>query len=60
MPSKDVDDSKVVKDVHAASKTANIIEDISVGSNILIVVEGHASYEGTIGLKAYHITFDDD
>jgi len=46
VPSDDVDDSKVVEDVHVPSKTASIIEDISVGSDTLII-ESHTSYEGT-------------
>jgi len=29
----DVDDSKVIEDVHVPSKTNNIIKDISVGSD---------------------------
>ena len=45
--SDDVDDSKVVEDVHIPSKTSNIIEDISVGSNTPILDEGHVSYKGT-------------
>jgi len=45
--SDDVDDSKVVEDVHIPSKTASIIEDISVGFDTPIIDEGHASYEGT-------------
>ena len=32
VPDDDVDDSKVVEDVHVPPKTANITEDISVGS----------------------------
>ena len=47
MPSDDVDDLKVIENVHIPSKTANIIEDISIGSNTPIIDEGHASYEGT-------------
>jgi len=34
MFSDDVDDSKVVEDVHVPSETASTIEDISVGSDI--------------------------
>ena len=45
--SSDDVDSKVAKDVHIPSKTVNIIENIAVGSNISIIDEGHASYEGT-------------
>ena len=41
--SDDVDDSKVVEYVHVLSKTISIVEDISVGSDILILEEGHAS-----------------
>ena len=44
--SSDVDDSKVIEDVYVPFKPASIIEDISVGSDILIINEGHASYEG--------------
>jgi len=47
MPRDDVDDSKLVEDVHIPSKTDSIMKDISVGSNTLIIDEGHASYEGT-------------
>jgi len=43
--SDDVDDSKVVVDVHNFSKTS-IIEDISVGFDTPILDVGHASYEG--------------
>ena len=45
MPS-DVDDSKVVEDVYISSKTATIMEDISIGFDTPITDEGHASYEG--------------
>ena len=47
VPSDDVDDSKVVKDVHISFKTTSIIKDILVGSNKSIIEEGHASYEST-------------
>jgi len=43
--SDDIDNSKVVEDVHAP-KTVNIIEDILVGYDTPII-KGHASYEGT-------------
>ena len=46
MPSNDVDDS-VVEDVHVPSKTAGIIEDISVGSNISIIDEARMSSDST-------------
>jgi len=49
VPSDNVDDSKVVEDVHVPSKTASIIEDISLGSDTTII-EGHASYENTSGV----------
>jgi len=45
--SDDVDDSKVVENVHIPSKTTSITKDISVGSDILILDEDHASYEST-------------
>ena len=45
--SDDVDNSKVVEDIHVLSKTTSIIENISVGSDISILDEGHTSYEGT-------------
>ena len=45
--SEDVDDLKVVEDVHISSKTASIIEDISVSFDTSIIEEGHASYEDT-------------
>jgi len=35
----DVDDSKVVEDIHIPSKTVSIIEDISVGSDAPIINE---------------------
>jgi len=38
---------RLFKDIHVPSKTASIIEDMSVGSNIPIIEEGHASYEDT-------------
>ena len=37
VPSDDVDDSKAIEDVHVPSKTASIIEDISVVSNTPII-----------------------
>ena len=43
LSSDDVDDSKVVEDVHVPSKTVSIIEDISVDSNTLIIDEVHMS-----------------
>jgi len=43
----DVDDSKVVEDVHVPSKTTSIIEDISIGFDTPIFDEDHASYKGT-------------
>ena len=45
--SNDVDDSKVVEDVHVPLKTASIIEDISVGSDMPIIDEIHVSSDGT-------------
>jgi len=36
--SDDVDDSNVIEDVHIPSKTTNIIEDISVGFDIPIML----------------------
>jgi len=47
LPSDEVDDSKVVKDVHISSKTASINEDISVGSDTLIIDEVHMSSDST-------------
>ena len=44
--SSDVDDSKVVEDVHVLPKSISI-EDISVGFDTSILVEGHAFYEDT-------------
>ena len=46
VPSDDIDNSKVVEDVYVPSKTAIIIENISVGSDTPIF-ESHASYKGT-------------
>ena len=45
VPSDDVKDLRVVKDVHVLSKTISIIEGISVDT--LILDDGHTSYEGT-------------
>jgi len=39
VPSDDVNDSKVIENVHVSPKTASIIEDISVGSNAQIISE---------------------
>ena len=47
VPSDDVDDSKIVEDVHVLSKTASIIEDISVGSGTPIIDEVHMSFDST-------------
>ena len=43
MPTDDVDDSKVVEDVHVPSNIIIIIEDITVGSDTLIINEIHMS-----------------
>ena len=43
VPNDDVDNSKVVEVVHVPSKTASIIEDISVISNTPIIDEVHMS-----------------
>jgi len=43
VPTNDVDDSKVVENVHVLSKTASIIEDIAVGSDTSIIDEIHKS-----------------
>jgi len=48
VPSDDVDDTKVVEDVHVPSKTASIIEDISVGSDTLIIDEVDMPSDSTI------------
>jgi len=37
MPSEDVDESKIVEDVHVPTKIASIIEDISVGFDIQLL-----------------------
>ena len=42
-----IDDSKVVEDVHAPSKASSIIDDISVGSDTPIIYEVHMSSDGT-------------
>jgi len=47
VPSDDVNDSKVVENVHIPSKTASIIENISVGSDTLIIDDVHMSSDGT-------------
>ena len=38
VPSDDIDDSKIVDDVHVSPKTASIIENISVGFSTLILL----------------------
>ena len=43
--SDDVDNSKVVEDIHVLSKTTSIIENISVNFDTPIHDDGHASYE---------------
>ena len=55
--SDDVDDSNVIEDVHVPSKTASIIEDISVDSDTPILDEGHTSYEGTIEVVCNILSF---
>ena len=45
--SDDVDDSKVVENVHVPSITASIIENISVGSDTLIIDEVHIYSDST-------------
>ena len=47
--SNDDVDSKVVEDVYVPSKTASIIEDISVGSDTPIIDEVHTSSDSTSG-----------
>ena len=44
IPSDDIDDSNIVKDVHISSKTSSIIEYILASSYTLILDEDHASY----------------
>ena len=46
MPSDEVDDSKVVENVHVPFKTSRT-KDISVGSDTSIIDDGHTSYEDT-------------
>ena len=52
VPSNDVNDSKVVENVYVPFKTASIVEDISVGSDTLIIKESHGYYEGTSEVDA--------
>ena len=47
VPSDDVDDLKVVENVHIPSKTTSLIKNISVGSDPPTLDKGHASYEST-------------
>jgi len=47
VPSNDVDDSKVVEEVHVPSNTASIIKNISVSSDTLIIDEVHMSSNST-------------
>jgi len=48
VPSDDVDNSKVVENVHVPSNTSSIIEDIIVGSDTLIIDEIYMSSNSTI------------
>ena len=41
VPNDDIDNSKVVEDVHVPSNTAGIIEDVSVGSDTPIINKVH-------------------
>jgi len=50
VPSDDFDNSKVVKGANIPSKTASIIEDISVDSNTQIIEKSYVSYEDTSGV----------
>jgi len=45
--SDDVDDSKIVEDVHVSPKTASITGDILVGSSTPIFDEAHVSSDST-------------
>jgi len=45
--SNDVDDSKIVENIHIPSKAASIMKDISVSSDTLIIEEGHDCYESS-------------
>ena len=47
VPTNDVDDSKIVKNVYVLFKTASIIEDIAVGSDTSIIDEIHMSSDST-------------
>ena len=47
MSSNDVNDSKIVENVHIPPNTASIIEDISVGSDTPIIDEIRVSSDGT-------------
>ena len=47
MPSGDVDDSKVVENVHVPSNSASIIDYISVGSDTPIINEVNMSSDST-------------
>ena len=47
MPSDDVINSKVVRDVHIPSKTTCVIKDTSVGSDTLIIDEVHMPPDST-------------
>ena len=50
VPNDDVDDLKVIEVVYIPSKTASIIEDISVDSNTQIIEKSYVSYEDTSGV----------
>ena len=47
VPTDDIDDSNVIKDVHVPSKTASIIKDIVVDSDTPIIDEVHMSSDST-------------
>jgi len=47
VPSNDVDDSKVVEDVHVPHNVVSITEDISFGFGTPIFDEAHVSFEST-------------
>ena len=48
MPSNNVDNSNIVEDIHVSSKTASVIEDISLVLAYRLLIEVHMSSNSTI------------
>jgi len=48
VPSNNVDNSNIVEDIHVSSKTASVIEDISLVLAYRLLIEVHMSSNSTI------------